>query len=153
MGGLWGLNSAVSRSVRLLAPLSIYALSVITSTLPKGSPIARTAEALGCVRSTAVFVAKVSGAPRGGVGGTLEGSGLANLDRLRDYSHVSSSESLLLDLLAARIDVCEENERHSSPHAVLVGPTGCRLVSNEPKHSSPKRFTGAVCSHIQRAHT
>ena len=99
------------------------------------------------------FVSKVSGAAQGGVGGTLEGYGLVNLDRLRDCSHVSSSESLLLDLLAARIDVCEENERHSSPHAVLVGPTGCRAVRNEPKHSSPKRFTGAVCSHIQRAHT
>jgi len=85
----------------MLAPLSIYALSVITSTLPKGSPIARTAEALGCVRSTAVFVAKVSGAPRGGVGGTLEGSGLlATLDRLRD-SPLSSSQSLLSDLLAS----------------------------------------------------
>ena len=105
------------------------------------------------LQASRFFVSKVSGASQGGVGGTLEGYGLANLDRLRDCSHVSSSESLLLDLLAARIDVCEENERHSSPHAVLVGPTGCRLVSNEPKHSSPKRFTGAVCSHIQRAHT
>ena len=99
------------------------------------------------------FVSKASGAAQGGVGGTLEGFGLATSIGFATVPSLPSSESLLLDLLAARIDVCEENERHSSPHAVLVGPTGCRLVSNEPKHSSPKRFTGAVCSHIQRAHT
>ena len=65
----------------------------------------------------------------------------------------SRSESLLLDLLAARLGVYEENERHSSPHAVLVGPTGCRLVSNEPKHSSPKRFTGrCVLTSKERTH-
>ena len=81
------------------------------------------------------------------------GSGLATSIGFATVPSLPSSESLLLDLLAARIGVYEENESHSSPHAVLVGPTGCRAVRNEPKHSSPKRFTGAVCSHIQRAHT
>ena len=99
------------------------------------------------------FVSKVSGASQGGVGGTLEGFGLATSIGFATVPSLPSSESLLLDLLAARIGVYEENESHSSPHAVLVGPTGCRAVRNEPKHSSPKRFTGAVCSHIQRAHT
>ena len=80
------------------------------------------------------FVSKVSGAAQGGVGGTLEGSGLATLDRLRDCPSLPSSESLLLDLLAARIGVYEENERHSSPHAVLVGPAGCVRGQNEPAH-------------------
>ena len=55
-----------------------------------------------------------------------------------------SRRACFLDLLAARIDVYEENERRSTPHAVLVGRTGCSAVRNEPKHSSPKSFTGAV---------
>ena len=80
---------------------------------------------LGWVCRSRFFVSKVSGAFQRGVGGTLEGSGLATSIGFATAPSLPSSESLLLDLLAARIDVYEENERRSTPHTVLLGPTGC----------------------------
>ena len=44
---------------------------------------------LGLSAGLRFFVSKVSGAPRGGVGGTLEGFGLAILDQLRDCSQLA----------------------------------------------------------------
>ena len=90
------------------------------------------------------FVSKVSEASQGGVEGILESYGPATLDAAFTTLLWLSRRACFLDLLAARIDVYEENERRSTPHAVLVGRTGRSLVENEPAHSSPKSFTGAV---------
>ena len=102
------------------------------------SPVSRLEGVLGSSRRC--------GRPSGGVW-------VGDARSIRDSPSLSSSESLLLQRLYEHLDVHEENERHSSPHAVLVGPTGCRLVSNEPKHSSPKRFTGrCVLTSKERTH-
>ena len=125
--------------MRLLGSLSIYALSVITSTLPKGSPIARTAAALGCVHRSPGFSARrclrlleeVWGALWRGQTGKL-GAGFTTLLWL-------SRRACFLDLLAARIDVYEENERRSTPHAVLVRRTGCLRWSKTSPHTAHQR--------------
>ena len=122
---VWGLNSAAARSVRRLGASVRICSSDAALRQPLCAHAVHSGGGLGWVCRFPVFrLEGVWGSSRRCVrhsGGVRAGEPRS----LRDCSQVSSSESLLLDLLAARIGVYEENERHSSPHAVLVGPAGC----------------------------
>ena len=67
---------------------------------------------------------------------------------LRDSPSLSKvSAELAFETIATRIDVYEENERRSSPHAVLGSENWRDLKKKRARTQPPKRSTGAVFSH------
>ena len=112
-------------------------------------PHARTAAALGCVRSTAVFVAKVSGAPRGGVGGTLEGSGLSDPRSASRLSRCRAHRACFQTCLRAPRRRLRQNERRCRLLFVLSSDLLTVARSKTSPNTAHQRALLERCSHIQ----
>ena len=146
---LWGLNSAVARSVRLLG--ASYCAYLLERCGSEAAHLCARAQRRRLAVSTGLPVFRLeaaSGAARGAWRGICLRWRSANPSCSSTLLWLSR-RACFLDLLAARIDVYEENERRSSPHAVLVGRTGCLRHRKRARTQLTKELYWSGCSHPQ----
>ena len=136
---LLGLNSAVARLKRLLGASGRIVAYLLERCGSEAAQLCAQRRRFGFCLLVWFFVSKVSEASQGGVEGILESYGPASLDAAFTTLLWLSRRACFLDLLAARIDVYEENERRSTPHAVLVRRTGCLRWSKTSPHTAHQR--------------
>ena len=144
-----GLNSAVARLKRLLGASGRIVAYLLERCGSEAAQLCAQRRRFGFCLLVWFFVSKVSEASQGGVEGILESYGPATFDAAFTTLLWLSRRACFLDLLAARIDVYEENERRSTPHAVLVGRTGC-AGRKRARTQLTKELYWSGCSHTQK---